>query len=71
MDKIIGLKDLRYNMEKYANKVKNGESFIILKRNKPVFKLSPVDENENWEEVINFTKIKKGGIDIDDLISVL
>jgi antitoxin (DNA-binding transcriptional repressor) of toxin-antitoxin stability system len=76
MENIIALKDLRLNMEKYVAEVKTGKSFIVLKQSKPIFKLSPVnektgDEDERWDEVINFTKIKKGGVDIDSLLAAL
>ncbi len=71
MEKLIALKDLRLNMEKYAKEVQSGKSFIILKQSKPFFKITPVDNDENWEEVINFTKIKKGGVNIEDLLKSL
>lgn len=71
MEKLIALKDLRLNMDKYAQEVKKGESFVVLKQSKPIFKISPVESDNSWEEVINFTKIKKGGVDIDELLSVL
>lgn len=71
MEKLIGLKDLRLNMNKYADEVKAGKSFIVLKQSKPLFKLSPVDDDDNWEEVINFAKIKKGGVNIDELLAAL
>jgi len=48
-------------MQEYAQKVKKGQSFMVFKKSKPLFKISPIDE-EYWEEVIDFTKIKKGGI---------
>ncbi len=70
MGKIIGLKNLRENMGKYAQKVREGESFIVFKQSHPLFKISPVDE-DLWEEVIDFTKIKKGGVKIDELLSRL
>lgn len=38
MQNLIALKDLRLNIEKYATKVKFGQSFIILEQNKPLFK---------------------------------
>ena len=41
-----------------------------MKNNKPIFKIFPID-NEKWEEVIDFTKIQKGGINIDDLLKRL
>jgi antitoxin (DNA-binding transcriptional repressor) of toxin-antitoxin stability system len=76
MENIIALKDLRLNMEKYVAEVKTGKSFIVLKQSKPIFKLSPVneknsDEDNRWDEIINFTKIKKGGVDIDSLLAAL
>jgi len=71
MESLIALKDLRLNMEKYTAEVKAGKSFIVLKQSKPIFKLSPVYEDGRWEEVINFTKIKKGGVDIDELLKAL
>jgi antitoxin (DNA-binding transcriptional repressor) of toxin-antitoxin stability system len=71
MESLIALKDLRLNMDKYASEVKAGKSFIVLKQSKPIFKLSPVDEDGRWEEAVNFTKIKKGGVDIDELLKAL
>ncbi len=58
-------------MNKYANQVKAGKSFIVLKQSKALFKLSPVDDNEDWEEVLNFNEIKKEGVDIDKLLESL
>ena len=71
MKNIVALKELRENMNKYADKVADGNSFVVLKRSKPLFKISPIEEDENWEEVIDFTKIKKGGVDIKDVLSRL
>lgn len=71
MENLIALKDLRLNMEKYATEVKAGKSFIVLKQSKPLFKISPVEESGEWEEVVDFTKIKKGGVNLDELLSRL
>jgi len=71
MENLIALKDLRLNMEKYANAVQSGQSFIVLKQSKPLFRITPFNEDNNWEEVINFTKIKKGGVDIDAILAAL
>lgn len=68
---IVGLKDLRENMNQYVEKVSRGESFIVFKQSKPIFKITSVNEEEQWEEVVDFTKIKKGGVDIDDVLSRL
>lgn len=69
---IIGLKELRENMQKYASRVKRGESFTVVKKSKPLFKISSVDEDEGlWETVIDFTKIRKGGIPAEELLAHL
>ncbi|MDA2922680.1 type II toxin-antitoxin system prevent-host-death family antitoxin [Patescibacteria group bacterium AH-259-L07] len=62
MDIIIGLKELRQRMSECTRKVKQGHSFIVVKRSKPLFKIVPLEQD--WEEVVDFTKIKKGGVDI-------
>lgn len=66
----MGLKELRQNIEKYATRVRKGESLIVLKRSRPIFKITPVEEDE-WEEVIDFTKIRKGGVPIKELLARL
>ncbi len=69
---IVGLKELRENMEKYASLIKKGRSFIVVKRSKPMFKISSVDEDDGlWETVIDFTRIRKGGISAEELLSRL
>ncbi len=72
MENIIGLKELRQKMSQYAQKVKKGHSFIVVKQSKPIFKITPLTgEYDNWETVADFTKIKKGGIEIKDILSRL
>ena len=71
---IVGMKELRLNMAKYVSAVNKGGSFIIVSRSKPIFRMSPVDEYGDegvWETVVDFTKIKKGGVPIDEVISRL
>ena len=42
------------------------------KKSKPVFKISfSVEADKFWEQVIDFTKIKKGGIKLDQLLACL
>ena len=65
-DKIIGLKELRENTETYISEVEKGKSFVVMRKSKPVFTISPVDEwgdDGRWETVIDFNEIKKGGVD--------
>jgi len=69
---IVGLKELRENMEKYASLIKKGRSFIVVKKSKPLFKISSIDEDDGlWETVIDFTKLRKGGIPAEELLSRL
>ncbi len=68
---IVGVKDLREHLEDYIEKINKGASFMVVRRSKPVFTISPVDSDENWEEVVDFTKIKKGGVKIDEILSRL
>lgn len=69
---IVGLKELRENIESYISEVKKGKSFVVVRRSQPVFKISsPEDESGQWETVVDFTRIKKGGVAIDDILSRL
>ncbi len=75
MAKIIGLKDLRENMETYIGAVKKGKSFVVVRKSKPIFKVSPAldewgDEGV-WETIVDFTKIKKRGVPIDEVLASL
>ncbi len=70
MENIITVKNLRENMQDYAEKVKSGQSFIVFKRSNPLFKISPIEEGY-WEEVIDFSKIKRGGINPKELLKRL
>ncbi len=68
---IIGLKDLRENTESYIAKIQKGRSFMVIKRSKPVFKISPVDvwgDEGTWETVVDFRDIDKKGISIERLM---
>ncbi|PJA47786.1 hypothetical protein CO172_00125 [Candidatus Uhrbacteria bacterium CG_4_9_14_3_um_filter_36_7] len=70
MNNLVNLKELRENVTKYANRVAKGDSFIVMKRSKPLFKISPIDE-DGWETIIDFTKFRKGGMPVDEVIKAL
>jgi len=70
MENVISVKSLRENLQEYANKVQNGQYFIVFKRSKPLFKISSL-EQDLWEEVIDFTQIQKGGVEIEKLLKYL
>lgn len=72
MKNLIGLKELRKNANLYISEVQKGKSFIVVRRSKPIFKLSSPDEaTELWESVVDFTKVKRGGVGLKDLLSRL
>ena len=68
---ILGLKELRENMQKYASLVERGESFIVVKKSKPVFKIVPPDSEDQWETVADCTEINRNGIDAEKILKVL
>ncbi|HCC22693.1 TPA: hypothetical protein DF272_00735 [Candidatus Falkowbacteria bacterium] len=65
----IGLKELRENIDKFAKNVHGGESYIVYRKSEPLFKITPLEEH--WEEVIDFTKLQPGGIDIEEVLTRL
>lgn len=68
---IIGLKEFRLNADKYISRIEKGESFTVLKRSNPVFKLTPVDDEEMWETVVDFTEINPEGVPAEDVIKAI
>ena len=71
---IIGLKNLRENMDKYILQVKSGKSFIVIKKSEPVFKLVPIDrwgDEGLWETVVDFTKVEKRGVSYQKILKYL
>lgn len=69
---LVGLKELRENIETYINAVGKGRSFIVVRKSKPVFKISSLAESDElWEPAIDFTRIKKGGVGLKQLLARL
>ena len=70
---IVGLKELRENMEEYILRIQKGESLTVMRRNKPVFRLTPADVEleSDWETVIDFTEINENGVSARELLASL
>ena len=71
---IIGLKELREKTAHYIGQVAKGYSFTVIRRARPIFKIVPVDEwgdEGHWETMIDFTKIKKGGVPASLILKAL
>lgn len=58
MSTIIGLKELRDNMDAIAERTKQGESFTVVKRSRPIFELTPVsaDASGRQQEIAEWTR---------------
>ncbi len=71
---IVGLKELRLNIDKYIKLIQKGRSFVVVRKSTPVFKLEPVDiwgDEGTWEPVVDFTSIKKGGVPAVEVLAAL
>lgn len=67
---IVGLKELRENMEEYISRVSDGESITVFRRSTPLFKLTPIDAEEaGWETVVDFTKETGQGVPVEELLA--
>lgn len=71
MKKIVALKELRENVDTYISEVKKGKSFLVVRRSQPVFTISPPDEAELWESVVDFTSIQKHGVSVHEVLKML
>lgn len=71
--KIVGLKELRENMETYIEAVERGEKVMVVRRSKPVFVLQHPDEDEDqWETVIDFTEGgTRKGVDMREVLTAI
>ncbi len=65
------MKELRQNMNKYIAEVEKGKSFTVVRRSKPVLKISSPDEEELWQPVADFTAINKNGVLAKDVLKEL
>jgi prevent-host-death family protein len=69
---IVGLKQLRENINIYINAVEKGKSFVVVRKSKPVFKISSVEEaDELWERVADFTTIKQNGVSAKEILKII
>ncbi|MBI1971625.1 MAG: hypothetical protein HYS52_02150 [Candidatus Wildermuthbacteria bacterium] len=71
MVKIVGLKVLRENMDNYVRDVGSGTVYVVVRRSKPLFRMVSPTQEDNWETIVDFTKIRKDGIPAKELLSVL
>lgn len=64
MENIIGLKELRTDAQRIINKVAQGQSFTVVKRSKPVFRVVPASNPKAdlaaWRKLAGVWKGRKG-----------
>ena len=71
---IVGVKELRQNLDKYISQISKGKTFTVVRRSKPVFKISPIDvwgDEGVWETVLDFQKINAEGVAAKDVLKAL
>lgn len=72
---IIGLKDLRVNMDKYIKAVDAGQSFTVVRRSKPIFAVTPLDEWGDpvgeWKPLLDFRELDSKGVQVEKIIAAL
>lgn len=71
MHTIIGVKELRENLDTYAQKVQRGHSFVVTRKSRPLFSIVPIEAEEKWETVVDFSKMKNGGIPLEEVLRAL
>lgn len=50
--KLIGVKEFRANISKYAQKARKGDvRYVVMHRNSPLFEVKPFEENEGLEAI--------------------
>ncbi len=70
---IVGLRELRENMDIYVDRIGKGESFLVLRKSKPVFKIEPIDkwgDAGNWDDV-DLRDIEEKGIKLKEFIELV
>lgn len=68
---IVGLKELRGNINTYISKVKKGDSFIVVRKSKPLFKIVPLEFENQWETMADFTEISNNGVAAKEILKEL
>ena len=62
---------MRLNIQKYASLIEEGESFVVVRKSRPIFKIVPPESEDQWEAVVDFTKINKNGVAVKEILKEL
>lgn len=67
----VSLKQLREEFPKYIEAIEKGQSFTVIKRSKPIFQISPVADDGEWQTIADFTSLQPEGVSVDDILAEL
>ncbi len=67
----VSLKQLREQFPKYIDAIAQGQSFIVVKRSKPIFQINPVADEGRWQTIADFTEIDEHGVSADKVLAAL
>lgn len=57
--KLIGLKELQQNTKEIREQVSRGMRYIVVYRSKPIFEISPIDQNTDFSAAFKSTNLYK------------
>lgn len=67
----VNLKELREKFPEYIDAVAKGRSFTVMKRSKPIFRLTPFQDDGKWETIADFTTISPDGVPAEEILKLL
>ena len=75
---IIGVKELRQNLDKYVLAIARGQSFTVVRRSKPIFSLQkPItydewgDPTHEWDNGVDLRDSEGAGMPIETFLKYL
>ena len=71
---VVGIKELRLNLDKYVKEVGRGSSFTVVRRSKPLFRIAPVEEDNEtgWVTLFDAGRDNRGkGIAGTEVLRIL
>ena len=68
-EQIVPFKEFRLNALKYITALEKGQSFLVIKRSRPVFRLEPI--GDVWETIGDFSSLRGGGVSAKKLLNAL
>ncbi len=67
----VNLKDLRENFPRYIAGIAKGKSYTVLKRSQAIFQITPIDNEAEWNTVVDFTQVNPRGVPLAEILASL